>query len=188
MIPFAAELQVFSQNAWPSVRCDVGAVADLLPKLWSAGFLPEDIHVAELALYEPLIRRAAGIGRVRSPGAGEGTISQQDLRRTFWVCGGGSAGIIAANEAAPRCGCDSTPWPCRARPAGDALLALQICPEARSTRSTQRPRGRVFGERVVLGISGARLGPEPNAAAANSRAILDRRHRCPRAAARLRTQ
>ena len=77
MIPLQPNLQVFSQNAWPSVRWDVGAAADLLPKLWSAGFYQKTFMWPSWHWYEPLIRRAAGTGRVRSPEASEGTISDR---------------------------------------------------------------------------------------------------------------
>ena len=54
-----------SQNAWPSVRFDLGAVADLASPLLSAGFYYKTFMGPGNAwkLYEWVIRRAAGVGR-----------------------------------------------------------------------------------------------------------------------------
>ena len=161
MIPLQPNLQAFSQNAWPSLRWDVGAAADLLPKLWSAGFYQKTFIWPSWHWYEPLIRRAAGTGRVRSPEASEGTISQLDLETDVLVCGAGSAGIIAANEAA-RNGVDVTLLD------GDAKLGstqhaagaadLPIEREVRVLRNTLA--AGVFGERVVLASQELGWGPE----------------------------
>ena len=54
-----------SQNAWPSVRFDVGAAADLLSPLLSAGFYYKTFMWPAAfwrKLYEPAIRAAAGLG------------------------------------------------------------------------------------------------------------------------------
>jgi sarcosine oxidase subunit alpha len=161
MIALQPNLQVFSQNAWPSVRWDVGAAADLLPKLWSAGFYQKTFMWPSWHWYEPLIRRAAGIGRVRSSEARTGTTSQQDLETDVLVCGGGSAGIVAANEAT-RNGADVTllhgygelgGWR-RAPDAADVPIAreVRVLPNALAAG--------VFGERVVLAFQELSWGPD----------------------------
>src|SRR6267142_1690510 len=38
LMPLRPDLEVFSQNAWPSVRWDIAELFDLLPKLWAASF------------------------------------------------------------------------------------------------------------------------------------------------------
>ena len=55
-----------SQNRWPSLRFDVGRIADFLSPLLPAGFYYKTFmwpRSAWSTLYEPLIRRAAGLGR-----------------------------------------------------------------------------------------------------------------------------
>ena len=54
-----------SQNAWPSLNRDVGAVNNLLWRFFPAGFYYKTfIHprAAWKRLFEPVIRRAAGLG------------------------------------------------------------------------------------------------------------------------------
>jgi sarcosine oxidase subunit alpha len=59
-------LTAWTQNAWPSVRFDVGATADFLSSLLSAGFYYKTFMWPAAfwqRLYEPAIRAAAGHGR-----------------------------------------------------------------------------------------------------------------------------
>jgi sarcosine oxidase, subunit alpha len=59
-----------SQNRWPSLRADIGAINDGLGRFLPAGFYYKTFmgprvfgsNVAWSKLYEPLIRRAAGLG------------------------------------------------------------------------------------------------------------------------------
>ena len=59
-----------SQNRWPSLTFDLGAVNDLLLASVRRGLLLQDLHGPELlgknwawtCVYEPMIRRAAGLG------------------------------------------------------------------------------------------------------------------------------
>jgi sarcosine oxidase subunit alpha len=69
LMPLRPDLEVFSQNAWPSRRWDIGELFDLLPRLWAASFYHKTFIWPNWRVYEPLIRRAAGIGRIRSPNA-----------------------------------------------------------------------------------------------------------------------
>ncbi len=74
-------LQAYSQNRWPSLRLDVGAVSGLLSPFIPAGFYyktfmwPRD---AWRRLYEPKIRAAAGLGR--APEAGGSRYLCQSVR------------------------------------------------------------------------------------------------------------
>ena len=52
-----------SVNCWPSVRFDVGALNDKLAALLPAGFYYKTFKWPTWHLYEPAIRRMAGLGR-----------------------------------------------------------------------------------------------------------------------------
>ncbi|HKX58173.1 MAG TPA: 2Fe-2S iron-sulfur cluster-binding protein, partial [Steroidobacteraceae bacterium] len=59
-------LEAHSQNRWPSLGFDIGRASDFLSPLFPAGFYYKTFmwpRSAWQALYEPLIRRAAGLGR-----------------------------------------------------------------------------------------------------------------------------
>ena len=67
-------LKASSQNRWPSLKFDVGAVSDLLSPLFGAGFyyrmfMGPNVFGKNWAwrhVYEPMIRRAAGLGALRA--------------------------------------------------------------------------------------------------------------------------
>ncbi len=95
-----------SQNCWPSLAMDVGAVSDLLAPLLSAGFYyktfkgPGGLGASRLwaQVYEPLIRRAAGLGRAphaADPDAYASRFAHCDVL----VVGAGPAGLAAALAA-----------------------------------------------------------------------------------------
>src|SRR6478609_6925832 len=90
-----------SQNRWPSLTFDVGAVNDLFSPLFGAGFYYKTFMGPNWAwsrLYEPMIRRAAGLGKPpREP-------DPDRYQRTFDHCdvlvvGAGPAGLAAALSA-----------------------------------------------------------------------------------------
>ena len=56
-------LSATSQNCWPSVEFEVGAINNF-KKIFSSRFLLQDICVAKSynKIYEPFIRKAAGLG------------------------------------------------------------------------------------------------------------------------------
>jgi sarcosine oxidase subunit alpha len=100
-----------TQNRWPSLRFDIGAAADRLSPLIPAGFYyktfmgPRVLGLAPWArLFEPAIRRAAGLGRAPE---------LPDLDRyahrfahcDVLVVGGGPAGLAAARAAAAAGAC-----------------------------------------------------------------------------------
>jgi len=95
-------LEAHSQNRWPSLGFDVGAVNDLLSPLFPAGFYYKTFmwpRSAWKALYEPYIRAAAGLGRVPmqpDPDRYCGRYAHCDVL----VVGAGPAGISAALAAA----------------------------------------------------------------------------------------
>ena len=91
-----------SQNAWPSLKFDAMAVNDRLSEFFAAGFYYKTfMWPAKFweALYEPAIRRAAGLGALST----QEDPSQYDkgyLHCDVLVVGGGAAGLTAAVQAA----------------------------------------------------------------------------------------
>jgi heterotetrameric sarcosine oxidase alpha subunit len=100
-------LEVRSQNRWPSLRVDVMSVNDLLAPFLSAGFYYKTFMWPRAfweGLYEPVIRRAAGLGAL------SGQSNADHYEKAFAFCdvlviGAGPAGLMAALTAA-RAGAD----------------------------------------------------------------------------------
>ncbi len=121
-------LAASSQNRWPSLTFDVGAVSDRLSPFFGAGFYYKMFmgpnvfgkNWAWTHVYEPMIRRAAGLGAApREP-------DPDRYQRTFDHCdvlivGAGPAGLAAALAASASGArvvlCDENPT------AGGSLLA-----------------------------------------------------------------
>ena len=91
-----------SQNHWPSLEFDVGAVNSLVPQVLPAGFYYKTfIHPRPFwkHVFEPIIRRSAGLGpapKDRDPDTYEHFHYFCDVL----VVGGGIAGLTAAKSAA----------------------------------------------------------------------------------------
>lgn len=94
-------LSASSQNAWPSVERDIGAVNSLLSKIFVAGFYYKTfMHPKSfwMKLYEPMIRRAAGMGK--APDAPDPDIyDKMHIHCDVLVVGSGPAGLMAALAA-----------------------------------------------------------------------------------------
>ena len=101
MVEVSEGLEVFSQNAWPSLRHDALAVNDLLSPFLGAGFYYKTFMWPASfweRLYEPVIRRAAGLGRL----SGEANAERYEKAFAFCdllVIGAGPAGLMAALTA-----------------------------------------------------------------------------------------
>jgi sarcosine oxidase, subunit alpha len=90
-----------SQNRWPSLEFDLGRLNDFLSPLFPAGFYYKTFmwpRGAWAAVYEPLIRRAAGLGRApREPDPD--SYAQRFAHCDVLVMGAGPAGLAAARAA-----------------------------------------------------------------------------------------
>lgn len=95
-------LEARSQNRWPSLRHDIGSVNSLLSPFLSAGFYYKTFMWPKPfweKVYEPLIRKAAGLGRtpfLPDPDRYEKAWAHCDLL----VIGAGPTGLMAARAAA----------------------------------------------------------------------------------------
>ena len=113
-------LSAASQNRWPSLTFDLGAVNDLASPLFGAGFYYKTFMGPNLfgknwawtRLYEPMIRRAAGLGappREPDPDRYQRTFDHCDVL----IVGAGPAGLaaaLAASESGARVVvCDENP-------------------------------------------------------------------------------
>lgn len=94
-------LEAVSQNRWPSLRHDVLAINGLAGPMLAAGFYYKTFMWPASfweKLYEPLIRRAAGLGRA-SGAADPDTYEKAHLHCDVLVIGSGPAGLMAALAA-----------------------------------------------------------------------------------------
>ena len=100
-------LKAESQNRWPSLNWDLLAINDFASPFLGAGFYYKTFMWPKAfweKLYEPLIRRAAGLGALH------GTSKDKSYEKANAFCdllviGGGPSGIMAALEAS-RAGLD----------------------------------------------------------------------------------
>ncbi len=90
-----------SQNRWPSLGFDIGAVFGLLAPALPAGFYYKTFFgsAKRWMLYEYFIRRAAGLGKAPTE-ADPDRFSQRAAFCDLLVVGGGPAGLAAALAAA----------------------------------------------------------------------------------------
>lgn len=99
-VPLRDGLQASSQNCWPSVEFDLGAVNNVLSRLLPAGFYnktfmwPASMWMA----YERLIRKAAGLGRVPDAADPDHYLHSHEHCDVL-VVGAGPSGLAAALAA-----------------------------------------------------------------------------------------
>jgi methylglutamate dehydrogenase subunit C len=102
MIELYDGLTAKSQNRWPSLDFDIGAITSLASSIFVAGFYYKTFMWPKSfweKIYEPLIRKAAGLGtasKAADPDSYEKSYAHCDLL----VVGSGPAGLMAALTAA----------------------------------------------------------------------------------------
>ncbi len=101
-LPLRDGLVAESQNRWPSLAFDVFALNDRLSRLLPAGFYYKTFMSPAWAwerLYEPLIRRAAGLGRLEAV-VGDHADPAETVHDhgDVLVVGAGVAGLAAAQQ------------------------------------------------------------------------------------------
>ena len=106
-IPLTQGLVARSQNRWPSLKYDMGGVNDALSPLFSAGFYYKTFmgpnwfgkNWAWLNVFEPIVRRAAGLGAAPTEPDPD-CYAQYFEHCDVLVVGSGPAGLAAAKSAA----------------------------------------------------------------------------------------
>ena len=102
--PLVAGMVTNSQNCWPSLSVDIGAVNNWLYRFLPAGFYYKTfIHPRPFwkHVFEPVIRRSAGLGKAPTE-ADLDTYEQAYAHADLVVVGGGIVGVGAALDAATR--------------------------------------------------------------------------------------
>ena len=101
MIPLYEGLSATSQNRWPSLGFDLGALNQLAAPILSAGFYYKSFMWPPAfwkAIYEPAIRRMAGLGRAPDTPDPD-TYTSRYAHCDVLIVGAGPAGLIAALDA-----------------------------------------------------------------------------------------
>ncbi|MHA7815118.1 MAG: 2Fe-2S iron-sulfur cluster-binding protein [Pseudohaliea sp.] len=104
LVPLYDGLRASGQNAWPNVRCDVGSLLDLVRPLLPASFYYKTFKWPSWHFWEPLVRRAAGLGRAPAM-ADDQRYVKENAHADVVVIGAGRSGLTAALEAStdPQC-------------------------------------------------------------------------------------
>ncbi len=92
-------IHITSQNRWPTLSFDVGAINNLLSPIFSAGFYYKTFMGPKgfwKKIYEPLIRRTAGLGK--PPKNFRSKSIHQNHNVDILIVGGGLSGLIAARK------------------------------------------------------------------------------------------
>ena len=97
-VPLRDGLKARSVNCWPSPAFDLGAVKQIAARFLPAGFYYKTFKWPNWHLYEPSIRRAAGLAGAPSKPP-EGRFEARFAHADLLVVGAGPAGLRAALEA-----------------------------------------------------------------------------------------
>ena len=89
-------LRARSVNCWPSVRFDIGAVNQLFARLIPTGFYYKTFKWPDWRLFEPTIRRAAGLAAAPASPPAHGHFESRYAHADILIAGSGPAGLMAA--------------------------------------------------------------------------------------------
>jgi sarcosine oxidase, subunit alpha len=104
----ATQIEIFdgltaeSQNRWPSLKYDIGAINSKFARFLPAGFYYKTFMWPKSFwkhVYEPFIRKAAGLGKAPE-GRDPDTYEHMHIHADVIIIGGGLAGLTAAEAAA----------------------------------------------------------------------------------------
>jgi len=148
------------QNAWPSVRFDIGGLNDLMSRFFAAGFYYKTFMglppfewgrgTGWWMRYEKLIRRAAGMGRAsREPDPDRYEHGHEYC--DVLVAGAGPAGLEAARAAAAA-GLDVLLVEQDYEPGGSFLAAPEDAPRAAAVEAALSAGVRVMTRATVFGL------------------------------------
>ncbi len=95
-------MELRAVNAWPNARYDVKGGLDLFHRFLGAGFYYKTFIWPDWHLFEPAIRKMAGLGPVNADVYDDYVSDQLNASCDTLVVGGGPAGLVAARTAAER--------------------------------------------------------------------------------------
>ncbi len=98
--PLVAGMQARAVNAWPSARFDIKGGLDLFHRWLGAGFYYKTFMWPDWHLFEPMIRKMAGLGALSRDVLDDYSSDQVFDHCDMLVIGGGGAGLAAARAAA----------------------------------------------------------------------------------------
>ncbi|MBT0779867.1 sarcosine oxidase subunit alpha family protein [Paracoccus sp. pheM1] len=99
--PLVGGMATTSQNCWPSLNADIGAINNWMYRFFPAGFYYKTfMHPRPFwkHVFEPIIRRSAGLGKAPTE-ADPDKYEQAYAHVDVVVVGGGIAGLTAARDA-----------------------------------------------------------------------------------------
>ena len=92
-------MEIESQNRWPSLNFDLGAINNLLSPIFSAGFYYKTFMGPKgfwKKIYEPLIRKTAGLGKPPKDFRSKSTHQYHNV--DIVIIGAGLSGLMAARK------------------------------------------------------------------------------------------
>ncbi|WP_299669275.1 2Fe-2S iron-sulfur cluster-binding protein [uncultured Ruegeria sp.] len=98
-IPLREGLRARSVNCWPSPEFDLGGVNQLLGRFIPAGFYYKTFKWPNWHLFEPSIRKAAGLAAAPDKPPSSGHFEARHAHTDVLIAGAGPAGLLAALEA-----------------------------------------------------------------------------------------
>ena len=149
LLPLSEGLSAASVNCWPGVGFDVGAISGAFSALLPAGFYYKTFKWPSWGLFEPAIRRMAGLGTAPT----EPDLDHYEevaAEAEVLVVGGGTAGLAAA-AAAARAGAQT--WLLARSAQLGGALGWRADPEVARLEAAARAAGvRVLTRTVAFGV------------------------------------